>query len=104
MLLANARGLVLVPKPTGLPKGITAFTAATGGQISGPIKDKEHGLFTYYLLKGLGGNADRNSDHRIRMSELAAYTARKVKSHAGRLGWEQTPEFIGSGDRVLVRW
>ena len=29
------------------------------------IKEKEHGLFTYYLLKGMSGDADINKDKSI---------------------------------------
>jgi hypothetical protein len=104
MLLADARGITIVPKYERLPAGITAIVAATGGQISGPVKDKEHGLFTYHLLKGLGGSADQNKDRQITLGELAAYTSREVKNHANRLGWEQTPELLGDGKRTWVRW
>jgi len=29
------------------------------------LKEKEHGLFTYYVLKGLGGDADDNQDKKL---------------------------------------
>ena len=83
---------------------ITVLSAATGAQISGPLKDKEHGVFTYYVLKGLGGTADGNSDRRVTMTELASYVSKEVKAQAARLGWEQTPNLDGDGSRVLVRF
>ena len=43
--------------PREVAGGIVVISAAAAGQISGALKDKEHGLFTYYLLKGLGGEA-----------------------------------------------
>ena len=53
MLIADARPIVIVPKLTKIiPDNINIFnSASTGSQISGAIKEKEHGLFTYYLLK-----------------------------------------------------
>jgi hypothetical protein len=102
LLLADARGIVVAPRQTGLPKGVTVITAATGSQISGPLKEMEHGLFTYYLLKGLGGKADANKDGRITVGELASFTSREVKRHAAKLGWEQTPEMLGQQDVALL--
>ena len=43
---------------------------SSGSQISGAIVEKEHGLFTYYLLKGMGGDADQNNDQAVNLSEL----------------------------------
>ena len=104
LLLADKRGIAVVPKPSGIPPGLTVFSAATGGQIGGAVKDKEHGLFTYYVLKGLGGAADRNQDRRLTTGELASYVAGEVKTQVGRLGWEQTPQFTGTRNRLLIRW
>lgn len=103
-LLADARGIQIVPKERGVPSNITVLSAATAGQISGPIKDKEHGLFTYYLLKGLGGAADGDKDKKLTIAELAKYVHSKVKEDAALKGREQTPELQGGGKRVLVRW
>jgi uncharacterized caspase-like protein len=64
-LLKGTRGIMIVPKERNIPKPITVLSAATAGQVSGPIKDKEHGLFTYYVLKGLGGAADSNKDRKL---------------------------------------
>ena len=104
MLIANARPVRIAPKQGSVPPGIAVLSAATGAQISGAMKDKEHGLFTYYVLKGLGGAADGNQDRKLTMNELASYVAREVKTQAGRLGWEQTPQLQGNGGRVLVKW
>ena len=103
LLLADSRGLKLVPieRPA---TGVTVLSAATSGQISGPLKDKEHGLFTYYVLKGLGGAADKNKDKKLSISELSHYVSANVKEKAGSQGREQTPELQGEESRVLVRW
>jgi hypothetical protein len=104
MLIANARPVIITPKAEAVPSGITILSAASGAQISGAMKDKEHGLFTYYVLKGLGGAADGNKDGKLSMNELASFVAREVKTQSSRLGWEQTPQLQGDGGRVLVRW
>jgi len=103
-LLADARGIMVVPLEKNIPKPMTVFSAATAGQISGPLKDKEHGLFTYYVLKGLGGAADSNKDKQLTVSELGSYVQSNVKEQAAAKGWNQTPELQGASNRVLVRW
>jgi hypothetical protein len=103
-LLADTRGIQIVPKERNVPGNISVLSAATAGQVSGPIKAKEHGLFTYYLLKGLGGVADSDKNKKLTMSELGKYVHSKVKEDAAIVGREQTPELQGVGGRVLVAW
>ena len=103
-LLADARGIMVVPLEKNIPKPMTVLSAATAGQISGPLKDKEHGLFTYYVLKGLGGAADSNKDKQLTVSELGSYVQSNVKEQAAAKGWNQTPELQGASERVLVRF
>jgi hypothetical protein len=103
-LLADTRGIQIVAKERNVPGNITVLSAATAGQVSGPIKAKEHGLFTYYLLKGLGGAADSDKNKKLTISELSKYVHLKVKEDAAIAGREQTPELQGDGGRVLVAW
>ena len=103
-LLADARGIMVVPLEKNIPKPMTVLSAATAGQISGPLKDKEHGLFTYYVLKGLGGAADSNKDKQLTVSELGSYVQANVKEQAAAKGWNQTPELQGASEMVLVRF
>ncbi len=104
MLIANARPIVISPIAAEIPPNITVISAASGSQISGALEEKEHGLFTYYLLKGLGGDADSNKDESINISELKSFVSAKVKEQAALNGREQTPEIQGSSDKVLVRF
>ena len=104
MLIANARPIVVRPKASSVPSNVTVISAASGSQISGAIEEKEHGLFTYYLLKGLGGEADGNKDAVLKTEELSAYVSSKVQEQAALSGREQTPELQGDASRVLVRF
>ena len=104
MLIANARPIVIKPLAAAIPDNVTVISAASGAQISGALEEKEHGLFTYYLLKGLGGDADSNKDKSINISELKSFVFAKVKEQAALNGREQTPESQGSSDNVLVRF
>ncbi|MDA3890394.1 MAG: caspase family protein [Salinivirgaceae bacterium] len=53
--LIAARGVKIVPKETkqAVKKKLIVFTASSGSESSLPYKDKQHGMFTYYLLKKL---------------------------------------------------
>jgi len=104
MLLADARGIVVVPSEKSLPNNITVLSAASGGQFSGALKQKEHGLFTYYVLKGLSGDADNNRDKQLTIGELGNYVQVKVKEQAAIEGREQVPELQGNTEKVLVQW
>ena len=66
-------------------------------------EEKEHGLFTYHVLKGLGGEADLNEDT-FETNELSEYVSTNVREQAAINGREQTPELQGDADRVLVRF
>ena len=104
MLIANARPIVIKPIAAAVPDNVTVISAASGTQISGALEEKEHGLFTYYLLKGLGGDADSNKDKSINISELKSFVSAKVKEQAALNGREQIPVIQGSSDKVLVRF
>ena len=102
MLIANARPIVIRQLAQSVPSNVTVISAASGSQISGAIEEKEHGLFTYYVLKGLGGEADANKDTLLKMNELSEYVSTNVREQAALNGREQIPELQGDANRVLV--
>jgi len=62
-----------------------------------------HGLFTHFLLQGLEGDADLDSDYRITAEELHAYVSTEVERYAWEVrGREQTPEMTGRGEVGIV--
>ena len=64
---------------------------------------KGHGLLTYFLLKGLQGEADQNKDRAIDLAELFEYVKPQVERVARReFNNEQTPQLLGSPE-VLKR-
>ncbi len=50
-LMAYTRGVKVAPSEEFLTGNICIFSATTGEESSLPWKEKQHGLFTYYLLK-----------------------------------------------------
>lgn len=92
MLLADARAIGIKPKDASSSEKLTVFSAAASNQISSGWPEKSHGLFTYFLLKGLQGEADMNKDNVITVDELSVYIKASVSKQAGFIDREQTPQ------------
>ena len=105
-LLAGARPLVLsVENPVLASENMIVFAAASGSQISSSYPEKKHGLFTYFLLKALRGDADEDGDGVVTVEEAEAYIVENVGRTAGQLDREQTPQVLGlRKNRSLVRY
>jgi len=102
-LLASARGLKKI-KEDDIPKNFTIFSASGMDQISSGLDEAEHGIFSYYVMKGLEGDADINSDRKITNAELLSYLNDHVPLKASELGIEQTPALVGDPDKVLMKY
>jgi hypothetical protein len=66
------------------------------GFAKGVEDDKHrHGLFTYYLLRGLRGDADTNRDSEVTLGEIAAYVRQKVAWTAkSQFNVDQRPQIV----------
>ena len=84
-----------------LPAGFTVLTAAGGDQIAKPLKEAQHGMFSYFLMKGMEGDADAGGNNGITARELHTYVRENVVQQSNG---SQVPELQGDGERVLVRF
>ena len=101
MLIPDARPILLKAKDTSVPDGFTVFTAAAGDETAKSLEEAKHGMFSYFLMKGMEGDADTNGDKQITAGELQAYVKSNVVQQSSGT---QTPELQGDEDRVLVRF
>jgi hypothetical protein len=105
MLLALAKPLRIVADDENkIPENFTIFTASKPDQISSGLKEAKHGIFSYYLMKGLEGKADSDNDYKITNGELLAYMDQNVSEKALDLGRQQNPSLAGNPDQVLMRY
>ena len=105
MLLASARPIRIVANDEeGIPDSFTIFSASQLDQISSGIKEAKHGIFSYYLMKGLEGYADVNKDKKITNGELLAYMDENISQKASELGRQQNPSLAGDPDKVLISY
>ena len=100
MLIAG-RPIMIKAKKQSIPSGFTLFSAASNEQISRPLEEAKHGMFSYFLMKGMEGDADTNSDSKITAQELHNYVKENVTQQSSG---SQTPELQGNKDRVLVQF
>lgn len=94
---------ISVENPVLANKNIVVMTAATGAEISSSYPEKRHGLFTYFFLKGLQGEADFNGDKTVSLGELYNYVAPQVKKIARERNMEQTPVLLPGIDLLENR-
>ena len=100
MLIAG-RPIVIRAKEQAIPDGFTLFSAASNEQISRPLEEAKHGMFSYFLMKGMEGDADANNDNKITARELHAYVEQNVVQQSSG---SQTPELEGDKDRILINF
>ena len=104
-LIASARPVNILKKvEDNIPKNFTIFSASQLNQMSSGLKNGEHGIFSYYLMKGLEGLADQNKDKKITNGELQAYMKLNVSQRAAEWGREQNPSLSGNPDKVLITY
>jgi hypothetical protein len=60
-------------------------------------------LFSYYLILGIKGLADKDGDGKVSVSELQAYLDDKVQPDAQSFGESQEPEIVGQKEFVISR-
>ena len=104
VLLADARPIAIVPDKSALPSNVTVLAAASGAQLSSTYEAAQQGLVSYWLMKGLEGDADANKDKKITAGELHEYVARQVGPMAQRRNRQQDPQLMGDSTRVLVSY
>ena len=74
---------------------IVRFIGTTGLRDGLESEKLHHGLFTYYLLRGLKGEADDNLDGEVTLGELSAFVGRSVPAAAkSAFNQEQHPQVL----------
>ena len=105
MLLSGASPLMTKVRAASIDPRIMLFSSSGPDETSSWYPEKGHSLFTYYFLRALQGEADRNKDGIVTKGDMDAYLKDYVPQEARRL-WErpQNPQFSGGTDAVLVTY
>lgn len=97
VLAKGAKPLVMTINMPTIQKNIAVMTASSGDQISSAYEEKGHGLFTYFLLKGIKDEDVIKQDGSIKMEDLFGYIKPQVERIARKqFNNEQTPQLMGA--------
>ncbi len=84
-----------VRKPITSGTGRVVICSSQEGEISKAFSELGHGLFTYYLLEGMRGNAVARGEDSVDVNGLYAYVAKEIHAYAKTRGFSQTPVMQG---------
>jgi hypothetical protein len=84
-------------------KHFHAFLSCSGNEQSyEDLKDLKHGIFSYYLIQGISGQA-ADSQGWIHADELWNYVSRKTREYSRKLNVSQTPRhFKNASEEVIL--
>lgn len=101
VIAKGARPLVMTMEKSAIPSNVAVLSAASGEQISSTYEEKGHGLFTYFMLKGLKGEGDANGDGKVEIGELFEYIKPQVERIARKAyNNEQLPQLIAPSEII----
>ena len=98
-MLTSARGVVIKSKaeePTGK---MVVFSAAQGTETAYPYREKEHGMFTYYLLKKL-----QESNGNCTLGELGDYIKKNVSRYSIVVNRKSQTPTVSCSTAISGKW
>jgi Caspase domain/WD domain, G-beta repeat len=97
----NARPFGVQVKAPATTGNVTVLSATSGSQSSFEGPSTGGGYFTTYLIEGMSGKADTNTDGTVTLEEAMRYATPKVTLEASKRNAKQTPELRGNANFVL---
>lgn len=91
VLAPGLRPLVNLKMPPPPRRRLSILAASEAAEAAGGLPAVGHGAFTYHLLEGLGGAADKDGDGRLTLAEWHGYARKRVILDARAQNREQTP-------------
>jgi tetratricopeptide (TPR) repeat protein len=84
----------------GVPGKLFGYLASQPNQVSieGPQFGGGHGVFSYFILKGMQGEADENADGVVDADELVTYVTAQVRKATAK---KQIPREFGTYDKEM---
>ncbi|MDR2705822.1 MAG: caspase family protein [Planctomycetaceae bacterium] len=90
-------------------EGLFQLFSCGDGETAAESTQKQHGIYSYFMIEGLKGAANSNGDGYLTLSELQQYVKENTRIHAKDvLNHDQTPKIIAMGgstgeEVILVR-
>ncbi|CAM8623317.1 Caspase domain containing protein [Oxalobacteraceae bacterium] len=102
MMIASVRPLAVKSEVSVYPSNFTVISASSNDQYSSSSPELKHGIFSFYLMKGMEGDADGNKDGKITAGEMQEYLSDKVSRQAMSMSRKQDTQLVGDANRVLM--
>ena len=85
-------------------EGLALLAASTARQTASEPSELQHGLFSYYLIQGLNGDADLDDDGRITVTDIRTFTLNSIRAWNLKHQQKQDPtfQFQGVGEILLI--
>ncbi len=98
-MLADGRGVKIKPKNDLLTGNLVVFSAATGVETAFPYTEKQHGMFTYFMLKKL-----QETKGNVTLNDLRSYITTNVTQQSVVVNKKsQTPQ-VNTSMQVQNTW
>ena len=98
-MLVAARGVARAPQKETLAGNTVVFSASSGDETAMTLKDQNHGLFTYYLLRKI---SETRGD--VTYGELAEYINQNVKKDAFLINEKPQTPVVATSPAVVGTW
>jgi uncharacterized caspase-like protein len=102
VLLASVKPIALKAETISFPSNFTVITASSNDQVSSSSPELKHGIFSFFLMKGMEGDSDLNKDGKVTVAEMQEYLSDMVGRHAMGMNRNQQPQLFGDPKQVLI--
>ena len=97
----QTRGIKFKSAVAHMPTNFTMISASAANQTALASDDFKQGIFSYFLVKGLAGQADADGNQRVTHGELIDYLSQKVDKKALSMNRRQQPQLMGDRQRAV---
>ena len=101
-LVQNQRAVNLKQNAEALPAGFSVLSAASNQQVAYGDDSLQHGVFTFFLLKGISAEQGIHQSKQLNLGQLADYVTQKTRLYALNNNKQQDPKFIGDQQQLVV--
>lgn len=91
--LVAMKGIKVKQQVEGVPNNLVVLASSSGNEASAVFKEKQHGYFTYFMMKWLKENRAQGS-----IEDMMKVVQDQVSREAVRIGKSQTPQLLAGPD------
>ena len=97
----QARGVKFKSAVAHMPTNFTMISASAANQTALASDDFKQGIFSYFLVRGLAGQADTDSNQSVTHGELIDYLSQRVDKKALSMNRRQQPQLMGDRQKAV---